>query len=326
MEKGTEEGGGQKLAAAPPVRSMAKNTVSPEVLYERYRGERGMELPRFLKFFRDAVLYDNSWTWGQAVTVFFDHAVDDDAGQPSSGDQRRLSFHMFRSCLRRFIRQSTLIIASAKGMQPDGYSTAADDEHYRWEAFKMIVGQRLHGAPRSDEDVLLKKFFLQEPIQLECLQNEYHLRRVYKVLVKSKEPSVKSWEDLCRAESPMNLKKEGMVKCLRELIPKESVPLRGEDQSNALRHGNHENTSHEEGTKDTSSGSVSFAEFLEMLVRCALGTTPFSSSPRQGYEEEEEDAKDSASAEEDLPDARSFIVESDTMEFALQRIRKVLLH
>ena len=33
MEKGTEKGGGQKLAAAPPVRSMAKNTVSPEVLY-----------------------------------------------------------------------------------------------------------------------------------------------------------------------------------------------------------------------------------------------------------------------------------------------------
>ena len=85
METGTEERGEPKLAAAPPVRSMAKNTVSPEVLYERYRGERGMELPRFLKFFRDAVLYDNSWTWGQAVTVFFDHAVDDDAGQPSSG-------------------------------------------------------------------------------------------------------------------------------------------------------------------------------------------------------------------------------------------------
>ena len=33
METGTEEGGQPKLAAAPPVRSMAKNTVSPEVLY-----------------------------------------------------------------------------------------------------------------------------------------------------------------------------------------------------------------------------------------------------------------------------------------------------
>ena len=33
METGTEEGGGPKLAAVPPVCSMANNTVSPEVLY-----------------------------------------------------------------------------------------------------------------------------------------------------------------------------------------------------------------------------------------------------------------------------------------------------
>ena len=55
-----------KVAAAPVARGISKQTVSPEVLYKRYRGERGMELRKFVKFFRNAVLYDNSWTWGQA--------------------------------------------------------------------------------------------------------------------------------------------------------------------------------------------------------------------------------------------------------------------
>ena len=303
-------------AAAPQARGLPKQTVSPEVLYERYRGEQGMVLHRFVKLFRDAVLFDNSWTWGQAVTVFFDHAVEDETADV--GAERRLSFHMFRNCLKRFIRQSTLVTHSARAqIEKNGGTPGKDpseDEYWRWEAFKTIVGQRLYGAPRSDDDVVLNKFFLQEPLQLLCLQNEYHLRRVYKVLVKSKEPSARSWEDLCNPEQALLLKKDGISKCLRELIPKDVGQLRSEDLNSAIRHGNHENTSHEEGAKDTASGNVTFPEFVEMTVRCALGTTPFSSAP--GRDDEGDDADEDE-------EVRGFNVDHDTLEFAQQRMRKV---
>ena len=296
---------------APQARGLAKQGVSPEVLYERYRGERGMVLKSFLKFFRDAVLYDNSWTWGQAVSVFFDHAVDGESGQQD--EERRLSFHMFRSCLRRFIRQSMLVTAEA-AKNIVGEADAAQLEYFRWEAFKKIVGDRLFGAPRSDNDEMLNKWFLQEPIQLLCLQNEYHLRRVYRSLVKTKEPSVRGWVDLCKADAPLSLEKTAMVKCLRELIPKDLGALRGEDQSNALRMGNHENTSHEDGAKDAPQASVTFPEFVEMTVRCALGTTPFRSAPGEPDEEEED---------EENKNARSFDAANDELPFAQMRIRKI---
>jgi hypothetical protein len=328
---------GSTNASAPPApvaRGLSKQGVSPEVLYERYRGERGMVLTRFLKFFRDAVLYDNSWTWGHAVTVFFDHAVNDEAAQqePTRGDdERRLSFHMFRNCLRRFIRQSAIVNAMAHGMAIGG---AAPTEFDRWEAFRQIVGNRLYGAPRSDEDLLLNKWFLQEPIQLLCLQNEYRLRRVYKTLVKQKESTVQSWEDLCKPDQPMLLKKDAMTKCLRNLIPQDVGTLRGEDQSNAMRYGNHENTSHEDGGKDTSTGAVCFPEFVEMLVRCALGTTPFRSVPgdvkeKEGDEDDEDEDRDQdkenkgGNEEGEASDARSFNPEADTLPFAQQRIRRI---
>jgi len=305
---------------SPVARGLARMGVSPEVLYERYRGERGMELKFFLKMFRDSVLYDNSWTWGMAVTVFFDHAVDDDSGLGGGVHERRLSFHTFRSCLRRFIRQSTLVTKGAREMQQqDASSSTEDAEYFRWEAFKMIVGQRLHGTPRSDEDAILNNWFLLEPIQLLCLQNEYHLRRVYRQLIKSKsEPTAKPWDDLCKPDPPVLLKKDFVVKSLREIIPKEHGGLRSDDQSNALRYGNHENTSHEEGTKDKSSGAASFPEWLEMTVRCALGTTPFASAPGG-----DGSGNDQAEEDEDATDARPFSPDTDSAAFAQQRIRKI---
>ena len=325
-----------EVVLEPVARGLAKASVSLEVLYERYRerGEGGMVLKRFLKFFRDAVLFDNSWTWGQAVAVFFDHAEDKSVHSDSDGDERRLSFQQFRCCLRQFIRQSVRVVVMAQELQEAEEGGVADAEYFRWEAFKQLVGARLHGSPRSDGDEMLNKWVLAEHIQLLCLQNEYRLRRVYKTLVRQSQPAARSWNDL--SKDGLLLKKEAMVKCLRNLIPQDQgVTLRGEDQSNALRYGNHENTSHEEGAKDSSQGNASFPEFIEMILRCCLGSTPFRSSTTESEEAADkeniegneealaEDGKAEQKAEQDHDDARSFDIHADTMPFALQRIRKV---
>jgi len=126
---------------------------------------------------------------------------------------------------------------------------------------------------------------------------------------------VRGWVDLCKAEAPVSLEKQAMVKCLRELIPKEIVALRSDDASSAMRMGNHENTSHEDGAKDAPQTVVTFPEFVEMTVRCALGTTPFPSAPGDPEENEDED--------EENKNARSFDPAKDGLPFAQMRIRKI---
>jgi len=320
--RGNEEGG--PLPPSRPAAPCGGSTAA--LLYERYSEDHGMELKRFLKFFRDAVLFDNSWTWGVAGSVFFEHAVVD-LGAHGAGarhEVRRLSLSMFWECLRCFMRQSTLVRSQAANM----IVREAEPEDHQWEALQELIRNRLKGSPKSDGDEVLNKWFLQEPIQMLCLQNEYHLRRVYRALVKSKDPSVRGWVDLCKTDAL--LEKVRMVKCLRELIPKEFGTLRGDDWSIAMRFGDHENSSHEEGTKDTSRFGWTFPEFVEIIVRCALGTTPFRSAPepagRASWYGEfwvDEARGDEDADEAEIKSERSFDPVTDEMHFALMRIRKI---
>ena len=152
-----------------------------EVLYERYRDDIGIPLDSFLKFFRDAILLHNSWTYGQAATCFFEMASHKPDGM--GGTEPVLEYEGFHKACKRYTRQSALVaeVAATMGRPPDGVGQDGIDE-WRWTGFTALVGSNLQPEPRSKDDLLLNTWLLSTPIQIAVLESEYAMRRVYRRL------------------------------------------------------------------------------------------------------------------------------------------------
>ncbi|KAJ1490250.1 hypothetical protein T484DRAFT_1884574, partial [Baffinella frigidus] len=277
--------------------------VTVEGLFERYRDDTGIPLDSFLKFFRDALLFHNAWTYGQAATCFFEMASHQPDGQ--GGSEPVLLLENFRKACKRYTRQSALVadVAATMGRPPDGVSQDAIDE-WRWTGFTAMVGTNLQPEPRSKDDMLLNNWLLSTPIQMAVLESEYAIRRVYRRLC-----NAPTWYEL-EIDPQRKVSKMELSRMLRELIPRDKGgPLRPDDLSNAVRTGNHENTSREPGWRDTSSGDATFPEFLEMTLRCTLGTSSITI--------QDKDPGD--------PDySRGFEPSTDGVAYAVERLKVVL--
>mmetsp|Transcript_10625 Transcript_10625/g.35558 ORF Transcript_10625/g.35558 Transcript_10625/m.35558 type:complete len:965 (-) Transcript_10625:237-3131(-) len=288
MSESPDLGGGSYLPS--------KHGVSLEVLYERYKEDAGIPLRRFLKFLRDAVLLDNSWTFGQAVTVFFEHSNDEERNQEAG--ERVLTLNDFTMCMKKVARQSLVVKESSRKFKVEDTKESQENEYYLFEGLQRAVSERLQAVPRSDEDAMLNKFILSELIQLFCLSNEYKMRLIYKRLIK-----VKSWKEVL-ANVQAKLTKLDATKFFRDVIPKDQgAALRQDDLYAIFRNASHEITSKESAARELSN-DFSFPEFVEILIRCAL-----SSSFKLL---EEEDAKTRAF---------TFDVETDSVAYAAERVK-----
>eukprot|EP00960_Hanusia_phi_P002387 68820-Hanusia_phi.AAC.2 len=280
----------------------SKHGVALEVLYERYKEHAGIPLRKFLKFLRDAVLLDNSWTFGQAVTVFFEHSNDEERNQEAG--ERVLTLNDFTMCMKKVARQSLVVRESSRKFKVEDTRESQENEYYLFEGLQRAVSERLQAVPRSDEDTMLNAFILSEQIQLFCLSNEYKMRQIYKRLIK-----VKSWSEVLTS-SQKKLTKLDATKFFRDIIPKDQgTALRQDDLYAIFRNASHEITSKESAPRELSN-DFSFPEFVEILVRCAL------SSSFKLLEEGDED-------DNSLNKTRAFTfdAETDSVAYAAERVK-----
>jgi len=293
------EGEESASTPGPPQRSKGDG-VTVEGLFDRYREDSGVPLDSFLKFFRDAVLFNNSWTYGQATTCFFEVATHQPDGE--GGTEPILLQDAFHAALIRYARQSSLVPDMA-GPRPSADASPEEVADWRWEGFKALVGTNLQAEPRSKDDVLLNRWILSTPIQMVCLEKEYAVRRVYRCMCQAP-----TWHTL-ETNPKRKVSKTELSRMLRELIPRDrGGPLRQEDLAGAVRAGNHENTAREQGWRDTSTGDVHFPEFLEMCLRCALGSTAITMLDQHP---------------EDPDYQRGFDAAADNLDYALARLAVV---
>lgn len=283
----------------------------------RYRESRGVSIKKFLKFCRDALLIDNSWTYYDAILAF-DQLATDDADDDHFGSfaeeeeeysSRFLDYDSFIEALRRIARQSSAVEDTAQLVKSHIPPVEAKDAvAVKWFAFRHYVGETLHASPKSDDDFLLMEFIFSEPVIRMIVENEYKFRRAYKRLAKQM-GKIPKWEDLATHRT-MKMDQNSVQKFLRELVGKEhGGPIRQEDWSTALRASNHETTS-----KDTSaktSGETTLPELMEMVFRCAMGGTLI------GWSMRDENAEDGS-------DKRYFDTERDTPASACERIEIIL--
>ena len=262
--------------------------INPEILFERYREGAGVTLSRFLKMCRDSLLLDNSYTYADATFTFFSLCDSEDANEAAGDDDEGtafLSLDGFVSALKRIARQSSTIRdvalrSTAASVQDKTYQRKAsvNSSDVLWSSLRRHIADYLCAAPRSDEDSLLNSFILSEPVQTICFHNDLKLQKAYKRYLK-----VQCWEEL--AERPaLRMSKADIQRSLRDVLlqKNQGSTMRQDDLSAAVRMCNHENTAKDSGTRDTASGDVSYPEWVEIVCRCALGSTPLCAPPPPG--------------------------------------------
>lgn len=190
-----------------------------------------MTIQRFLKFCRDALLIDNSWTYFDAIHAFDDLAgFDGDNGddgnnfhsfaEDEKSDIRFLGYDAFIAALKRVARQSSAVDETAKNVRPHlPASEAKDDMAVKWFGFRQYVGETLNASPKSDDDALLVDCIFSEPVLRVIVECEYKFRRAYKRMTKQ-QGKLPKWEDLA-THRHIKMDQNSVQKLLRDLVSKE---------------------------------------------------------------------------------------------------------
>jgi hypothetical protein len=272
---------------------------------------------------------DNSFTYSDATFTFFSLCECEDEEEASiESDPSFLSIEGFITALKRIARQNAVIREAANhaaaSMQESKRALSGDLE-IQWTSLRRHIAEILGASPRSDEDSILNTFILSEPVQTICFHYDLKLQQVYKRYLR-----VQCWEELAERPS-LRMSKTDIQRSLRDVLlqKNQGSSIRQDDLAAAVRMGNHENTAKDNGTRDTASGDVTYPEWLEIVCRCALGSTPLCAArlgPALG-DPEPLPGSPAAGSAGDLfhPDERRpFDAELATAEYAAARVRSLL--